>query len=146
MKTKKVVPFSNATEADWWKSANCYKCKLYEFESTEPEESGCELAFYIDMGYLDEGVPLWVCDKIGITRMDGNTVDLVSKCRQKPKYKPDIIQRKRYNLHRRAKLAGFTGLNARKRTFFTSEPVTELPEAVKILMNQYGYVIQTEIA
>jgi len=65
---KKDTPvdiFSNATEADWWKDKNCHQCVYYESESTEPEEAGCVLAWYIDLGYILGEIPLWVAKEIG---------------------------------------------------------------------------------
>ncbi len=145
MKTKNVIPFSNGTEADIWQSRNCFRCKYYESKSVNIEDAKCDLAFYLDLARGIGTIPLSIAQRIGCEDEQNGFVKLYSTCRGKTGYKPTPEQRERYNLHRRAKRAGFTGLNARKRTFFTSKPVDELPEAVKILMNQYGYVIQMEI-
>ena len=145
MKIKNVIPFSNGSEADNWQSHNCFRCTKCENKSTSVENAKCDLAFYLDMGRAIGTIPLSVAQRIGCKDKQNGFVKLHDKCKNKTGYKPTPEQRERYDLHRRAKRAGFTALNARKKTFFTAQPVDELSEAVKILMNKYGYVIQMEI-
>jgi len=147
MKTKQIniIPFSNGSEADVWQSHNCFRCTKYESKSTTVEEAKCDLAFYLDLARGTGPIPLNIAQRIGYCDEKNGFVKLCNRCKNKTgKTTPE--QRERYNLHRRAKRAGFNRLDARKRTFFTANPIhKELPEAVKILMNKYKYVIQTLI-
>jgi len=60
-----ITPFSNGTEFDTWKENNCDQCKKYESESSTPEEAGCRLAFWLDMGSISGTVAEDVCNEIG---------------------------------------------------------------------------------
>ena len=101
MTQRKVVPFSNGSEFEAWKSFNCGECYRYEYESTEPEKAGCPLAFYLDLGSIEGTIPIEVAERIGI-EFDGNTfVNLKDDCQElahepemaKPKYiNPDQVE------------------------------------------------------
>ena len=60
-----VRPFSNATEAEWWKDHNCYQCNKYEMVSESEEKARCKLAWHLDIGYTSGTIPRWVGEEIG---------------------------------------------------------------------------------
>ena len=60
-----VSPFSNGTDAMVWHGNNCDHCLNYEAESTEVEQAKCEMAFYIDIGFLSSEIPLRIAKLIG---------------------------------------------------------------------------------
>ena len=62
-----VHVFSNATDVEYWKDRNCHNCVNYECESGREEDAKCKLAYYLDLGYIDGTIPLWVAKDIGIT-------------------------------------------------------------------------------
>ena len=82
-KDTQVSIFSNATEAEWWQTNNCHQCKKYECESQTEELAKCKLAFYIDMGFVVNTIPLWVAKEVGC-KYDAlyQTAELNKKCKQ----------------------------------------------------------------
>ena len=61
-----VKPFSNCVDAENWKENNCYRCINYESESTCENEAKCKMAYYLDLGYIEGTIPLWVAKEIGV--------------------------------------------------------------------------------
>lgn len=83
LKETPVTPFSNASEAEIWKSNNCDICKDYDSESAVIEQAKCPLAFNIDVGFIVGTIPLWVAKDIGC-KYDPlyQTCKLHSRCRK----------------------------------------------------------------
>ena len=83
LKDTQVSIFSNATEAEWWQTNNCHQCKKYECESQTEEKAKCKLAFYIDMGFVVNTIPLWVAKEVGC-KYDPlyQSAELNKKCKQ----------------------------------------------------------------
>ena len=76
--SKKFIPFATQTEYMTWQSKNCYRCSIYEIQSTKIEDASCELAFELDLASISDGeISFLTANKIGISQKK-----LVSKCRQ----------------------------------------------------------------
>ena len=65
LKDTPVRCFSNGTDAEIWQHNNCDKCVRYETKSKTIDEAKCKLAFYVDLGWIEGSVPLWVAKEIG---------------------------------------------------------------------------------
>lgn len=78
-----IRPFSNGTESMQWKSNNCDRCCRYENESSKPEDAGCEMAYYLDLGEVTGEIPKRMAIRIGCQYFDGfarNICVLQSQC------------------------------------------------------------------
>lgn len=65
LKALTVIPFSNATEAEWWKQKNCYHCAKYSDTVEIRTKAKCRLAYDLDFGFISGNIPLKTAIMIG---------------------------------------------------------------------------------
>ncbi len=80
---KRVVPFSNGTEAEMWLSANCENC----------EKPRCFAKRDIEEGFWVGTITEKTAKYIGIKREQGNYVELQLQCNNKQGYIQKIYKK-----------------------------------------------------
>ena len=53
---KKVIPFSNASEFEYWEARNCQRCSKYDNTSTERNTAGCVMSFDLELSMVSDGL------------------------------------------------------------------------------------------
>jgi len=84
---KRLIPFSNATEAEMWLAANCENCgRKY-----------CNGRRNIEEGFLLGDITLRAAEWIGIKQQTEKYVELVTQCKHKQGYIQIIAPKKKKN-------------------------------------------------
>jgi hypothetical protein len=68
---KKVIPFSNGTEAMWWQESNCDQCK----------RSQCQAKRNIEFGFITGEITIYSANFIGAEFSGTNFCKLNPKCK-----------------------------------------------------------------
>lgn len=62
------LPFSNNTEAEFWKGNNCDTCNNYESESVLRSKAKCKYAYDIDKSYVTGEIPVSTLNYFGFAK------------------------------------------------------------------------------
>ncbi len=69
---KKLIPFTNATEAMVWLDKNCNTCK-----------TKCRYKNSIELGFITGTITIKACKHFGYEKMENGYVELLSECNHK---------------------------------------------------------------
>lgn len=92
-----VRPFSNGSEAEYWRAANCDRCRLNGY----PKEGvpTCRMEEAVALGFITGTVPATLATEYGAT-LRGEYCDMPKQC---PKFQPPDVCEYIVDLRKRSK-------------------------------------------